>query len=502
MTLMTRQIALSLCRLWQVPPTGSAPRASARTTVHDNEHVPVTLAWEQIAVTVDEGAGTANLRAMAVTTEDKRPEAGFSFEASIYTSNGTAIQTEDYTTLSETVVFQQSDFRQATVNGQRRYRAIKQVSVSIVDDTMDEPDEDFRVTLAYSGSSAPHLQGGPANVDVTITDNDHVPVTIEWTLSAIGASESYGPVTLEAEAVTIKDKAPESGFSFRVSVTTRDGSAQRDLDYRPLSTTAIFSQADFHREEVLGNMRYVALKEFVVTILEDIVDEEDEEEFTVTLAYLDPSQPHLQGGSSTFTMTIGDNDHVPVVLSWEQDEVTVGEPLNSGGTTEETLTVFATTTKDKMPESGFTFDITVNTADGSARQPGDYEQLSETLTFERTDFSSSTVNGQNRYRAEKTVTLGVAYDGTVEQDETFTVTAAYSGPSQPHLLPPNHVTATATITDDLSSTVDLEASASSIHSRVNRGGQYPLLLHCAERWPSILHQHRSDRDTGPGCQFP
>ena len=238
--------------------------ASARTTVHDNEHVPVTLAWEQIAVTVDEGAGTASLRAMSVTTEDKRPEAGFSFEASIYTSNGTAIQTEDYTTLSETVTFQQSDFRQATISGQRRYRAIKQVSVNIVDDTMDdaedEPDEDFRVTLAYSGLSAPHLQGGPANVDVTITDNDHVPVTIEWTSSAIGAPESYGSVTLEARAVTTKDKAPEAGFSFRVNVTTTDGSAQQNLDYRPLSTTATFSQADFQRVNLLGLMRYVALK--------------------------------------------------------------------------------------------------------------------------------------------------------------------------------------------------------------------------------------------------
>ena len=168
------------------------------------------------------------------------------------------------------------------------------------------------------------------------------------------------------------------------------------------------------------------------------------------------------------TITIGDNDHVPVMLGWEQDEVTIGEPLNSGGTTEGTLTVFATTTKDKMPESGFTFDITVNTANVSARQPGDYEQLSETLTFERTDFFSSTVNGQGRYRAEKTVTLVVAYDGTVESNETFTVTAAYSDPSQPHLQG-GQVTATATITDDLSSTVDLEASASTLNPRVLRG---------------------------------
>ena len=63
------------------------------------------------------------LRAYAVTTLDKRPEDGFSFDASIYTSNGSAAQPGDYTQVDESVTFNRNDFSRATVNGQRRYRA-------------------------------------------------------------------------------------------------------------------------------------------------------------------------------------------------------------------------------------------------------------------------------------------------------------------------------------------------------------------------------------------
>ena len=53
--------------------------------------MPVTISWEQADVTVDENAGTVTLRAQAVTATDKRPEDGFSFDASVYTTNGSAV---------------------------------------------------------------------------------------------------------------------------------------------------------------------------------------------------------------------------------------------------------------------------------------------------------------------------------------------------------------------------------------------------------------------------
>ena len=417
-----------------------------RVTITDNDHVPVTLDWQNVTQTVGEGAGTVTLRALAMTTKDKRPDSGFSFQATVSTSEISGEQPDDYTHVSQTVTFQQSDFRRATVNGQPLYRAEKQVVVPITDDTLDEPDEDFKVTLSYVNPSLPHLQGGPATTEVYIEDNDHVPVTIEWEQTVLTVAEDTGSVTLQASATTTKDKAPESGFSFSVNATTTARSAEQNADYRRLASTATFRQADFSREIVNGQPRYRASKEFTITVLEDTVDEEGET-FTATLDYSNPGLPHLQGSSSESTITITDNDHVPVVLSWNQDEAIVQESPNSGATHQAALTAVATTTKDKMPEDGFSFDVSLNTSNGSATQPADYEQLAETFTFAQADFRPRTVNGQRRYRAEKDITVAIAHDNDVEPNETFTVTLAYSHPGEPHLQG-GRATAIVTITDD------------------------------------------------------
>ena len=78
--------------------------STATVTIVDNEHVPVTIDWERTTVTVDEGVPTATLRAVAVTTKDKMPETGFSFDVSVYTADGSASQNTDYTRLSDTVL--------------------------------------------------------------------------------------------------------------------------------------------------------------------------------------------------------------------------------------------------------------------------------------------------------------------------------------------------------------------------------------------------------------
>ena len=43
--------------------------SSAQTAVSDDDHVPVTLAWEETAVTVDEGDGTVTLTTVATTSK-------------------------------------------------------------------------------------------------------------------------------------------------------------------------------------------------------------------------------------------------------------------------------------------------------------------------------------------------------------------------------------------------------------------------------------------------
>ena len=630
--------------------------STAVVTIQDNEHVPVTLSWEQTDVTVGENAGSATLRAYAITTEDKQPEDGFSFDASISTSDGSAAQPGDYTQVDDTVTFSRNDFSRVTVNGERRYRAAKQVLAPIVDDTSDEPDEDFTATVAYAGPSQPHLQGGPATAAVTIEDNDlpqvtieavttsaqepgtltfdleregvtndpltvnvrvsetgrmlassqpttatfdagssmttlevaltddtedednsvvtvtvrsgsgysvvapasamataldddHVPVTLSWDLTSVTVAERVGEVTLRAVATTAKDKQPESNFpSFVARSSFADGTAD-SADYSAGLATMSFRQSDFTRTTTGGPPRYIAVKEFTVSILSDSTDEPDET-FTATLAYSGSDQPHLRLGNDTImvtitdddeplvsiegdtsttgedtphitftlthdsqaapslgvnvrvtesasmlargaptqvnftaglstaglqvnlvndtedeedseitvevvngsgylpgsrsfaTTTVTDDDHVPVTLEWEETTVSVDEDDRMV-----TLTAVATT-KDKRPESGSNFNATVTVSDGSATDPDDYSPSSSTtLAFGPGTFAQETVDGQSRYQATQTVTVSIVPDNAYEPDENFTARLAYETPGESHLRGGNS-TATVTITDD------------------------------------------------------
>ena len=441
--------------------------ATAVVTIKDDEHVPVTLSWEQSEITVGENAGSVALRAYAVTTVDKRPEDGFSFDAFIRTSNGSAGQPGDYTQVDDTVTFSRNDFSRVTVNGQRRYRAAKQVLVTIQDDTSDEDQEEFTANLQYANPGPLHLQGGPAIMSVKIADNDFVPVTISWDQSFVGVDEDVMTVTLQARATTTSDKMPESGFNVPLSATTTDDTATQGSDYRRLTSSFRFVQGDFTRTDVGGQFRFRATREIGVSIIND-TDDEPAEDFTVTLAYSNPNFPHLQGGPDTATVTIADNDHVPVTLGWEDTALTAEEPTSPGTTTPVTLRAMAVTATDKRPESGFTLNFTVNTANGTARQPDDYEQLSSTGTFDRNDFSRTTVDDQFRWVASDDFIVNVEHDTVDEPSESFTVRLALVGSRQPHLTLGDS-TATVTTTDDVASLADLRTTVNANASAAGPG---------------------------------
>ena len=136
------------------------------------DDIPITLQWEETSLEVAEDAGSAVLTAVFTTTLDAPPEADFTFDVTLTTTDRSATQDDDYTAPPSPATFVASDFSQADVNGQQRYRATRDFSAAIIDDTADERDEDFRVRLAYLTPGLSHLQGGPATATVTIQDND------------------------------------------------------------------------------------------------------------------------------------------------------------------------------------------------------------------------------------------------------------------------------------------------------------------------------------------
>ena len=404
------------------------------------DDIPITLQWEETSIEVDEDAGSVVLRAVFTTTLDSPPEADFTFDVILTTTDSGTTQGDDYTTPASSATFVASDFSQTDVNGQQRYRATRDFSVAIIDDTADESDEAFRVRLAYATPGLSHLQGGPSTAVVTIKDNEHVPVTLSWEQPDVTVRENAGSATLRAYAVTTEDKRPEDGFSFDASIRTSDGSAAEPADYTQVDATVTFSRNDFSRVTVNGERRYRAAKQVQVPIQDDTSDE-DEEDFTVTIQYANPGPPHLQGGPATTSVKITDNDFVPVTISWDQSFVSVDEHARTV-----TLRARATTTSDRMPESGFNVALSATTADGTATQGSDYRRLTSRFSLGQGDFTRTDVGGRFRFQATRDISVSLIDDTVDEPDEDFTVILNYSNPSLPHLQG-GPDTATVTITD-------------------------------------------------------
>ena len=208
-------------------------------------------------------------------------------------------------------------------------------------------------------------------------------------------------------------------------------------------------------------------KDAPLSARDDSVDDDGE---SVTLSFGELPDGVSAGSQPETLVEIVDNDYVPVTLGWEETALTAVEPTSPADLTAVTLRAVAVTATDKRPESGFAFDFTVNTANGTARQPGDYERLSSTGTFDRGDFSRTAVGGQFRWVASADFAVNVVHDTVDEPSESFTVRLAFAGSRQPHLTLGDS-TATVTTTDDVASLADLLTTVSADSSTVEPGGQ-------------------------------
>ena len=156
-------------------------------------------------------------------------------------------------------------------------------------------------------------------------------------------------------------------------------------------------------------------------------DTEDEGDSTVTVEVRSGSG-YTPGSPAAAQVIVSDNDHVPVNLSWDRTSITVAERAGTA-----TLRTVATTTKDKQPETGFSFGVEVSYADGTA-QSGDYSPGRTTAPFGQSDFTRTTVNGQPRYRATQDFNVSITRNDGAEADETFTANPGLRRP-QPTLPP-------------------------------------------------------------------
>ena len=330
-------------------------------------------------VAVTEGTG-AVVNASFTIQVSPRPGGCCALQVNWATAPGSASAPADFTSSSGTV----SLTRNATS---------RVVTVPVVGDTRDEPNETFLVNLS-------NLTGSPGSIldaqgVATITDDDAPP-----TLSVNDVTVTEGNAgTTTATFTTSLSAVSSNAVTF--NWTTAAGSATAGADY---------VTANGNRTITAG----ATTATIGITVNGD-VQAEGNETFGITLS--NPGNATIADGSGVATIT--DDDPLPTL---SVNDVSV--PEGNAGTTTATFTVTLSATM----ANPVTFDWT--TAAGSATAGGDYVAASGNRTIAA---------------GATTATVGITVNGDAldEFDETFGVTL--SNPSSATLADGSGV---ATITDD------------------------------------------------------
>jgi uncharacterized repeat protein (TIGR01451 family) len=282
---------------------------------------------------------------------------------------GTAITGLDFTAISGTLTFLPGEMT-------------KTITVPVMNDTLDENDETFGLTLSNVTNAV--ISGSNTTV-ITITDDDP-PVTVSF--SAANANVNEG----ETITITVRLNTP-SGLTVTVPFSTIAGTATPGVDYSAVVGNLVFTPG-------------TTTMAFTVSVNADSLLEEDE---TLTLLLSNITNGTL-GTPSSMLLTIIDSlrANLPTVqfaaASFNQNEaggqalilVTLSKPWT------DTVTVaYASVFPPSIPPNGGEI--------GGATAGSDYTPVSGTLSF-----PPSTT--QARF------TVSITDDTLVEITETVTLT--------------------------------------------------------------------------------
>ena len=272
------------------------------------------------------------------------------------TSDDTAVAGQDYQAAQGTLTFAPGE-------------SSRTVSVSTLEDALDEPAETFALAL----SSPANATLGVASVDGTIVDNDGAPQ-----LSIAGASGREGG-TLDFAV----SASATSTSTITVNYGTSDGTAVAGQDYRAAQGTLTFAPGE-------------SSKTVSVTTLDDALDE-GMETFALTLS----SSSNVDFGARTATGTIIDNDAARVVLTASPASV----PEGAGPTAVRVTAALEGARRDVATL------VRVSVRGGSAQESVDFAAVPD---FE-IEIPAEAASGAGSF------TLSPVDDDQEEADETLTV---------------------------------------------------------------------------------
>ncbi len=373
-------------------------------------HTPVaaatlpTVSVNDVSIT----EGTGSTKTLTFTVKQSAPGKSRVYFA---TANDTAKAPADYIARTGSVRF-------------AGHKLTRTLSVTIVGDALDEPDETFFVKLTKATGATIDDGEGVG----TILDDDAPPaVQVPSNLSV--PEGQTGDTTFASIDVTLS--AP-SGQEVDVDWATADGTAtEAGTDYTGKSGTLHFAAGETSAT-------------VVIPVIGDVAIEADET-FTVTLT----SPVHATLGNATDTVTILDNDPLPTSVPIF-DVADASKREGASGTS----TLSFTVTRSDDTASAVTVDFAIS--DGTATATSDYTVVSATGSL-------SFIGGQTT----KTVDVTVLGDKKLERNETLFLTL--SNPSSGALNDPQ---GTGTIVnDDTKTTATVKVRASrhlvAVHGRVS-----------------------------------
>ena len=327
------------------PTNATISGGSGRGTITDNDDPPSLRIND---VTVMEASG-----ARAEFTVTLSAVSGQDVTVNYATSNGEAVAGSDYTATGSTLTIQAGS-------------ETGTITVPILDDSVNEPNETFTVTLSSPTNATLEDAVGVG----TITEDDLPP---SLRIDDVRTAEASG-----ATAVFTVRLSRVSGQDVTVAYATSNGTAVAGSDYTSTGSTLTI-QAGSETGTI------------TVPILDDALDEPTET-FTVRLS--NPTNATISDDEGVGTIT--DNNAPP---SLSIDDVTVTEA--SGATAVFTVTLSGVSGRDVT--------VAYATSNGTAVAGSDYTATGSTLTIQ-----AGSETG--------TITVPILNDAVSEPAETFTVT--------------------------------------------------------------------------------
>jgi hypothetical protein len=319
-------------------------------TIVDDDLTPTVSVGDVTLAEGDLGTATASL-AVTLSAPSGKP-----VSVDVATSDGTAVDGEDYVAVHTTVSFAEGE-SSATVD------------VAVTGDVTYEDDETFSATL----SNLVNVDPGTGSATVTITNDDPIPtVTIADAADDEGDGGSH-------PLVFAVDLSNPSAFPISMDVTSADDTATAPQDYGSVDDDVAFAPGSTNAS-------------VEVTVSGDVAFERDET-FAVDLA--GASGATIGDGSAVGT--IRNDDEAPVI---EVEDVAVLEGDDGPVLAEFTLSLAGATT---LPVT-----VDVATTDVSAISPTDYEGVSTGVTFPAGETSrtvSVEVHGDELFEGDETFVL-------------------------------------------------------------------------------------------------